>query len=91
MEASAQRSTGTTGTAQRASAFSQLRLTALPLAVVHLLLAITFVAGAIVIYTHREPRDADVRRVGMAMMTISAALIFVRLGVGEFMAAVARR
>lgn len=68
-----------------------LRLTALPLAVAHLLLAVVFVAGVIVVYTHREPRDADVRRVGMAMMTVSAALIFLRLSVGEFMAAVVRR
>jgi hypothetical protein len=66
-------------------------LTVLPLAVAHLLLSVVFVAGVVVIYTHREPRDADVRRVGMAMMTISAALIFLRLGVGEFMAAIVRR
>lgn len=70
---------------------SALRLTALPLAVAHLLMAVTFVAGVLVVYTHREPRDADVRRVGMAMMTVSAALILVRLSVGEFMAAIVRR
>ena len=68
-----------------------LRITSLPLAVAHLLLAFAFVAGVLVVYTHREPRDAGIRRVGMAMMTISAALIFLRLGVGEFMAAIARR
>jgi hypothetical protein len=73
------------------SAPPTLRLTALPLAVAHLLLAVTFVAGVLVVYTHREARDADVRRVGMGMMTVSAALIFVRLSVGEFMAAVVRR
>ena len=72
-------------------ASSPLRLTALPLAVAHLLLAVVFVAGVIVVYTHREPRDADVRRVGMAMMVVSASLIFLRLAAGEFMAAMVRR
>lgn len=72
-------------------AASALRLTVLPLAALQLLLSVVFIAGVIVVYTHREPRDADVRRVGMGMMVVSAALIFLRLGVGEFMAAILRR
>lgn len=67
------------------------RLTSLPVAVLHLLLVVLFIAGVVVIYTHPEPRDADVRKVGMLLATVSAALIFVRLGVGEFMAVLAAR
>jgi hypothetical protein len=41
----------------------------------HLVLAITFAAGIILIYTHDDPSDRDVRRAGMAMVSISAAII----------------
>jgi hypothetical protein len=56
------------------------------LAMTHLLLAVTFVGGAILAATHREPRDKDMFDVGVVLMVSAASLIFVRHGIAEFMA-----
>lgn len=53
------------------------------LAFSHLLLALLFVGGVVMIYTHTGPRDSDVRKVAMALISVSASLIFIRLAVRE--------
>jgi hypothetical protein len=56
------------------------------LALAHMLLVVGFIVGSIIVATHQRARDVDVRRAGVVLMVVCAALIFVRLGVGELMA-----
>jgi len=53
------------------------------LAFTHLLLALLFVGGVVIIYTHKSPRDSDVRKIAMALISVSASLIFIRLAAKE--------
>jgi glucose uptake protein GlcU len=61
------------------------------LALAHMLLVVAFLAGAVIVATHQRSRDMDVRRAGVVIMVVAAALIFVRLGVGELMASLRER
>jgi glucose uptake protein GlcU len=61
------------------------------LALGHMLLVVAFVAGAVIVATHQRSRDMDVRRAGVIIMVVAAALIFVRLGVGEMVGSLAPR
>lgn len=54
------------------------------LALTHLLLAVLFVSGGILTWTHREPRDKELFDVGVLLMVASASLIFLRHGIAEF-------
>lgn len=56
------------------------------LALGHMLLVVGFVVGSIIVATHQKAKDVEVRRAGVVLMVVCAALIFVRLGVGELMA-----
>jgi len=53
------------------------------LAFSHLLLALLFVGGVVILYTHTGPRESDVRKIAMALISVSASLIFIRLAVRE--------
>lgn len=53
------------------------------LAFTHLLLALLFVGGVVILYTHTGPRDSSVRKIAMALIAVSSSLIFLRLAVRE--------
>jgi hypothetical protein len=55
------------------------------LAVAHMILVVAFVAGSVIVASSQRARDVELRRAGVVLMVVSAALIFVRLGVGELM------
>lgn len=55
----------------------------LAISLVHLILAMVFATGIILIYTHDEPSNRDVRNAGMAMVSISAAAILLAWGIGS--------
>lgn len=55
----------------------------LAVSLIHMILALVFATGIILIYTHDEPSNRDVRNAGMAMVSISAATILLAWGLGS--------